>query len=70
MAGNSIKLDGNSTVPVKLIVKDGSSNPVTSTTPVDTKVRDLLVAAFEAIPSQSGATATVAAIVTALKTIV
>lgn len=70
MAGNSIKLDGNSTVPVKLIVKDGSNNPVTSTTPVDTKVRDLLVAAFEAIPSQSDGTATVAAIVTALKTIV
>lgn len=70
MAGNSIKLDGNSTVPVKLIVEDGSSNPVTSTPPVDTKVRDLLVAAFEAIPSQSDATATVAAIVTALKTIV
>lgn len=70
MAGNSIKLDGNSTVPVKLIVKDGSNNPVTSTPPVDTKVRDLLVAAFEAIPSQAGGTATVAAIVTALKTIV
>ena len=70
MAGNSIKLDGNSTVPVKLIVKNGSNNPVTSTPPVDTKVRDLLVAAFEAIPSQASGTATVAAIVTALKTIV
>ena len=64
----NIKLDGTSTVPVRLVVSD-SGTPVTNTTAVDVTVKNLLIAAFEAIPSQAGATATVANIVTALKTL-
>ena len=64
----NIKLDGTSTVPVRLVVSD-SGTPVTNTTAVDVTVKNLLIAAFEAIPSQAGATGTVANIVTALKTL-
>ena len=67
----SIKLNGSATVPVRLMVETGSgpATPVTSTTAQDVKLKDVLIAAFEAIPNQSGATASVAAIVTALKTL-
>lgn len=65
---NAIKLNGDSTVPVRMMVTNGSTG-ITSTNSVDIKIKDVLVAAFEAIPSQAGATATVAAIVTALKTL-
>lgn len=65
---NAIKLNGDSTVPVRMMVTNGSTG-ITSTNSVDTKIKDVLVAAFEAIPSQAGATTTVAAIVTALKTL-
>ena len=67
----SIKLDSNATVPVRLMVETGSgpATPVTSTTAQDVKLKDVLIAAFAAIPNQAGATATVAAIVTALKTL-
>ena len=64
----SMKLDGTSTVPVRLITKDGAT-VITSTTPVEVTLKQALVAAFEASPSQAGGTATVAAIVTALKTL-
>ena len=64
----SMKLDGTSTVPVRLITKAGAT-VITSTTPVEVTLKQVLVAAFEAIPSQAGGTATVAAIVTALKTL-
>ena len=67
----SIKLNSSATVPVRLMVETGSdpATPVTSTTATDIKIKDVLIAAFEAIPSQAGGTATVAAIVTALKTL-
>ena len=67
----SIKLNSNATVPVRLMVETGSgpAAPVTSTTAQNIKIKDVLIAAFEAIPSQAGGTATVAAIVTALKTL-
>lgn len=64
----SIALNGSSTVPVRKIVT-AAGTPVTSTTAVDTTLKDLLIAGFESIPNQAGATATVAAIVTALKTL-
>lgn len=64
----SIALNGSSTVPVRSVVSSGG-NPLSNTTAVDTQVKDLLIAAFAAIPNQSGGTATVAAIVTALKTL-
>jgi hypothetical protein len=66
----SVTIDGNSTVVVKVIVEDSSGNPITNFNGVDVALKDLLIAAFESIPSQSDGTATVAAIVTALKTIV
>ena len=67
----SIKLDSNATVPVRLMVETGSgpATPVTSTTAQDVKLKDVLIAAFAAIPNQAGGTTTVAAIVTALKTL-
>ena len=67
----SIKLNSSATVPVRLRVETGSgpATPVTSTTAQNVKLKDVLIAAFEAIPSQAGGTATVAAIVTALKTL-
>lgn len=64
----SIALNGSSTVPVRSVVSSGGT-PLSNTTAVDTQVKDLLIAAFAAIPNQSGGTATVAAIVTALKTL-
>lgn len=63
-----LALNGKATVPVRMEVTE-SSTPLTSTTAVDTTVRDLLIAAFESIPTQSDGTATVGAIVTALKTL-
>lgn len=65
---STMKLDGNSTVPVRLMVVD-SSTPVTSTNAVEVTVKDLLIAVFEAIPTQAASTATVEDIVTALKTL-
>lgn len=63
-----LALNGSATVPVRMEVTN-SSTPLTSTTAVDTSIRDLMIAVFESIPTQADATATVAAIVTALKTI-
>ena len=67
----SIKLNSSATVPVRLRVETGSgpATPVTSTTAQEVKLKDVLIAAFEAVPNQAGGTATVAAIVTALKTL-
>lgn len=63
-----LALNGSATVPVRMEVTN-SSTPLTSTTAVDTSIRDLMIAVFESIPTQADATTTVAAIVTALKTI-
>ena len=67
----SIKLNGNATFPVLMMVETGSgpATPVTSTTSQDVNLKNVLIAAFEAIPNHAGGTATVAAIVTALKTL-
>lgn len=65
---NSLKLDGTATVPLRLRTTNGATE-ITSSNPIETKLKDMLVAAFQAIPNQSGGTATVAAIVTALKTL-
>ena len=42
----SIKLNGNVTVPVRLMVETGSgpATPVTSTTATDIKIKDVLIA--------------------------
>jgi hypothetical protein len=61
-------LNGFAQVPVRLRVTV-AGNPVTNTNQIEVSLKDLLIAAFEAIPSQAGATATVANIVTALKTL-
>ncbi len=65
----SINIDGNSLMSVRAVVKNGVT-PITNTNPIDIEVKNVLIKAFEAIPNQAGGTATVAAIVTALKTIV
>ena len=64
----SIKLGANSTIAVRSVVSSAGT-PITSTNPQERAIKDVLIAAFEAIPSQASATATVAAIVTALKTL-
>ena len=62
------KLDSNATIPVRVIVSSAGT-PITNTTAIDTKLKDALVAVFSSIPNQADATATVAAIVTTLKTL-
>lgn len=64
----SMKLDGTSTVPVRIVVSKGADK-ITNTNAVEVTLKEALVAAFEAIPNQAGGTTTVAAIVTALKTL-
>lgn len=56
------------TVPVRAISKSGG-NPISNTTAIDTTLRDALIAVFSSIPNQADGTATVAAIVTTLKTL-
>lgn len=66
----SIRLNANMTIPVRPeSYLQGGSVPTTNSNPIEITAKQLLVAAFEAIPSQAGATATVGAIVTALKTL-
>ena len=64
----SYALNGSSTVTVRSVVTK-TGTPITNTNALEVTVKELLVAAFAAIPNQSGGTATVAAIVTALKTL-
>jgi hypothetical protein len=64
----AMAINGFAQVPVRLRVTVAGS-PVSNTNQVEVSVKDLLIAVFEAIPSQAGATATVANIVTALKTL-
>lgn len=64
----SMALNGSSTIPVRnMVTKTGS--PVTSTNVTEQQLKDVLIAVFSAIPNQADATATVAAIVTTLKTL-
>lgn len=63
-----LRLDGSATIPVRIANYDGAT-PITSSGHSDTSLKNILIAAFQAIPSQSAGTATVAAIVAALKTL-
>lgn len=67
----SLRLDASATIPVRPSVysPQGGSTSVGNTSAIDMKIKDVLVAAFSAIPSQAAGTATVAAIVTALNTL-
>jgi hypothetical protein len=64
----STQINHKAIVPVRLEVT-ASGVAVSNTGAVGVSMKDLLIAAFEAIPNQAGGTATVAAIVTALKTL-
>ena len=66
----AMRLDGNATVPVrKIVYQNGTSTSVSNTVGTDETIKNILIAAFAAIPNQAGGTTTVAAIVTALKTL-
>lgn len=64
----SMQINHRAMVPVRLEVTTAGV-AVGNTTAIGVTVRDLLIAAFEAVPSQAGATTTVAQLVTALKTL-
>ena len=65
----STKINGNALVAVKALVTGKDGKAISNTTQIEMAVKKVLIAAFESVPAQSDATATVAAIVTALKTI-
>ena len=67
----SVRLDASATIPVRQLMysPQGGSTTIGSGNPVEMKIKDIMIAAFAAIPSQAAATATVANIVTALQTI-
>lgn len=64
------RLDANATLPVrKIVYQNGTSTGLSNTTATEETVKNILIAAFQAIPNQGGGTATVGAIVTALQTL-
>ncbi len=66
----SMQLNANALVPVRLpVTQTGSSTLLTNTNGVEKTVKEILIAAFQAIPNQAGGTTTVGAIVTALQTL-
>lgn len=67
----SLRMNASATIPVRPAVysPQGGSTQVGNSTPIEMAVKDVLIAAFAAIPNQSGGTATVGAIVTALQTL-
>lgn len=64
----AMQINHTALIPVRARVTSAGT-PVSATTQVEVSTKDLLIAAFQAIPNQSGGTATVGAIVTALQTL-
>jgi len=66
----SIHLDATATIPVRpQSYLTGTGTQVGNTNPIERTIKDILITAFSNIPNQADATATVAAIVTTLKTL-
>jgi len=63
------KMDGNSLVSVRNNVTTAGGAALTTNTSIEVYVKQLLIAALESVPNQAAGSATIGAIVTALKTI-
>lgn len=65
----NIKLDAHAQVPLRLAVVDAQGKAVSNTNAIEVALKDAVLAVLESVPTQSAASATVADLVTALKTI-